>query len=215
MKTNPFYDTWLFLLGRTGDHGNAGVFFSWVLTLGFLALIAASIWIARENWREDPAQRTPEHLATWGMRFFIGAMWFQGSLWKLPLPVSGGFGYWLGLMGDNAAFGFYGSLIKSVLVANIAFVNPMIFLVEVTLAASLMLGIAVRLTALLGVAMALNLWIGLYHFQPEWPWIYIFIVMLHVFLIADRAGRALGLDAMLLRVKRHWFQSHPWLMLAG
>lgn len=214
MRTNPFYDAATFLTGGTDGHaaiGGGSILFV-ILTTG---LVIGSIVVAALNWSADPAQRTGRHFTIWLIRTLIGAMWLEGSLWKLPLPVSGGFGYWLGLMGDNAAFGFYGSLIKSVLVANIAFVNPMIFLVEVTLAASLMLGIAVRLTALLGVAMALNLWIGLYHFQPEWPWIYIFIVMLHVFLIADRAGRALGLDAMLLRVKRHWFQSHPWLMLAG
>jgi hypothetical protein len=28
------------------------------------------------------------------MRFFIGTMWFQGSLWKLPLPISGGLDGW-------------------------------------------------------------------------------------------------------------------------
>jgi hypothetical protein len=32
---------------------------AWLLTLNFLALIAASIWIARTNWREDPSQRAP------------------------------------------------------------------------------------------------------------------------------------------------------------
>ena len=81
----------------------------------------------------------------------------------------------------------------------IQFVNPFIYLVETGLAICLMLGIAVRLGALLGIAMALNLWIGLYHLQAEWPWCYIFIAFLHMFFVADRAGRALGLDAILAR----------------
>jgi hypothetical protein len=55
MKVNPFYYSWQFLLGRTADHGNAGPFVAWLLTLGFLALIAASIWIAGTNWREGPS----------------------------------------------------------------------------------------------------------------------------------------------------------------
>jgi uncharacterized membrane protein YphA (DoxX/SURF4 family) len=138
----------------------------------------------------------------------------EGSLWKLPLPVSGGFTYWLGLMGENAAFAAYGDFIRSVLIAHIALVNPLIFLTEVLLATSLMLGVAVRLTSLLGVAMALNLWIGLYHFQPEWPWGYIFIALLHVFFIIDRAGRALGLDALLLRSRGQLLNRHAWLKLA-
>jgi hypothetical protein len=34
------------------------------------------------------------------MRVMIGAMWFQGSLWKLPLPVSGGFEGWTKAIGE-------------------------------------------------------------------------------------------------------------------
>lgn len=204
MRTNPFSDALSFLTGATDGHAGIGWGAIPFVALS-LALVIASFVIAWRNWRSDPAQRTARNVALWLMRACIGAMWLEGSLWKLPLPVAGGFRYWLGLMADNAAFAWYGEMIKTVLVANIAVVNPIIFLVEVSLAASLMLGVAVRLTALLGVGMALNLWIGLYRFQPEWPWGYVFIAMLHVFFIIDRAGRALGVDAMLQRglAQRH------------
>jgi hypothetical protein len=56
MRTNPFVDAWLFLTGNTGEHRASGV--GWLLTALFLALLAASIWIAWTNWRRDPAQRT-------------------------------------------------------------------------------------------------------------------------------------------------------------
>ena len=85
MKVNPFYDSWQFLLGRTADHGNAGPFVAWLLTLGFLSLVAASVWIARTNWREDPSQRTPQHLATWAMRFFIGTHVVPGFVVEIAL----------------------------------------------------------------------------------------------------------------------------------
>jgi uncharacterized membrane protein YphA (DoxX/SURF4 family) len=213
MRTNPFSDAVSFLTGATDGHAGIG----WgtvpfvVLSSG---LVIGSLAIAAVNWQNDPDQRTGRNLALWLMRALIGAMWLEGSLWKLPLPVSGGFTYWLGLMGENAAFAAYGDFIRSVLIAHIALVNPLIFLTEVLLATSLMLGVAVRLTSLLGVAMALNLWIGLYHFQPEWPWGYIFIALLHVFFIIDRAGRALGLDALLLRSRGQLLNRHAWLKLA-
>lgn len=213
MRTNPFYDAVEFLTAGTDNHAAIGwgaVPFA-LLSVG---LVIGSIAIAAANWRADPTQRTGRHMALWLMRTLIGSMWLEGSLWKLPLPISGGFGYWVGLMGDNAAWDVYGTLIRTVLVPNIALVNPLIFLVEISLAISLMLGVAVRLTSLLGVAMALNLWLGLYHFQPEWPWSYIFVAMLHVVFIIDRAGRALGLDAMLLRVRAVWFQKRPLLLWA-
>ena len=195
MRTNPIADAVAFLTGATEGHAGIG----WG-SVAFVALsgglVIGSIAIAARAWQADSTQRTGRNVALWLMRALIGAMWLEGSLWKLPLPVAGGFSYWLGLMGDNAAFAAYGDVVKSVLIPNIALFNPAIFFVEVTLAISLMLGIAVRLTALLGVGMALNLWIGLYHFQPEWPWCYVFIAMLHVVFIIDDAGNALGLDAM-------------------
>ena len=126
MRTNPFYDTWLFLIGRTPDHENSGV--GGLLTLLFLALIAASIWIARRNWREDPTQRTKAHLATWVMRVMIGAMWFQGSLWKLPLPVSGGFAGWTKALGEGAAFGFHRWIATNVFVPLLPVINPVVYL---------------------------------------------------------------------------------------
>ena len=198
MRTDPFSDGLAFLLGATPDHISIG--WGSIPFVAFsTALIGGSIVLAAVNWSADPAQRTTRNVAIWLMRGLIGAMWLEGSLWKLPLPVSGGLTYWLGLMGENAAFAGYGALIKSLLVPNIALVNPLIWLTETALATALLLGVAVRLASLLGIAMALNLWIGLYHFQAEWPWIYLFIAMLHIFFILDRAGRALGLDALWLR----------------
>jgi len=47
MRINPFYDAWLFLSGNTDEHRASGV--GWLLVALFLALVAASIWIAVEN----------------------------------------------------------------------------------------------------------------------------------------------------------------------
>lgn len=210
MRTDPFSDALAFLLGTTAGHAEIG----WgripfvILTA---ALIIGSLAVAGVNWSQDPTQRRGRDIALWLIRALIGAMWLEGSLWKLPLPVSGGFSYWLGLMAENAAFPAYGALIKAVLLAYIELINPLIWLVETALAAALMLGFAVRLVSLLGVAMALNLWIGLYHFQMEWPWIYLFIAMLHVVFIIDRAGRSLGLDAILRRHAATAFAERPLL----
>lgn len=87
MRTNPLYDSWLFLIGATPDHEGSGV--RYLLVLLFWALLIASIVIAWRNWQRDPEQRTATHLATWFMRVMIGIMWFQGSLWKLPRRCPG------------------------------------------------------------------------------------------------------------------------------
>jgi hypothetical protein len=52
MRTNPFSDAWLFLIGATDDHRALGVF-QYVMVALFWALIIASVWIAFKNWSEN------------------------------------------------------------------------------------------------------------------------------------------------------------------
>ena len=193
MRSNPFADGLDFVLGRTGNHANLGDAI-WIFVAFTIALIAASVMVAIAVWRRDPSQRNVWTVSAWLCRALIGAMWLEGSLWKLPLP--GGLGYWLGLMGKNAAFDIYGGVINDFLVPHLMIVAAIIYASETLLAVSLLLGLFVRPLALLGVAMALNLWIGLYRYGPEWPWIYVFVAILHVQFLLFDAGRALGLDAL-------------------
>jgi hypothetical protein len=197
VRTNPFYDAWLFLIGRTGDHENSGV--GWLLTLLFLALLAGSIWIARKNWQQDAAQRTREHLATWFMRVMIGAMWYQGSLWKLPLPVSGGFKGWTQALSDNAAFDFHKWIAKNIFVPLLPIINPLVYLTELSLAVAFILGFLVRPMGVIGMLFVAQLWLGLYLHPGEWPWLYIFLIFVQGFFVLNDAGKSLGLDALLTR----------------
>jgi hypothetical protein len=198
MRTNPFYDAWLFLIGSTSDHENSGV--GWLLTALFLALLLASIWIARRNWQQDPAQRTKEHLATWFMRVMIGAMWFQGSLWKLPLPVSGGFAGWTGALGENAAFEFHKWIAKNIFVPLLPVINPLVYLTELSLAVAFILGFLVRPMGVIGMLFVVHLWLGLYLHPGEWPWLYIFLIFVQGFFVLNNAGKSLGLDGLIARV---------------
>ena len=85
----PLSDFWDFVIGNTEDQNALGAW-KYLFVALFLALIIASIVIAIKNWQEDPSQRTASHFGTWFVRVLVGGMWFQGMLWKLPLPVSGG-----------------------------------------------------------------------------------------------------------------------------
>jgi len=197
MRTNPFYDAWLFLIGETNDHNGSGL--KYLIVALFIALILGSVWIAWTNWRRDPEQRTAGHLWTWFFRFMIGTMWFQGSVWKLPLPVSGGFQYWTEQIVQHAAFDLHKRIATDFLIPNLPLLNPLVYLTEVSLAASFMLGFAVRFFGLVGIAFTLHIWLGLYHHPNEWPWLYIFLVFVQGFFVMHHAGRSLGLDALLRR----------------
>jgi len=56
-----------------------------------------------------------------------------------------------------------------VLLHNINLLDPAVWVLETLLAMSFILGIGVRLAGLVSAALVLNLWIGLYHREDEWP----------------------------------------------
>jgi len=197
MRTNPFYDTWLFLIGSTGDHEGSGV--GWLLALLFLVLLAASAIIAYRNWQADPEQRSGTHLAIWVMRVLVGAMWFQGALWKLPLPVSGGFSFWTGEIARYAAFDWLKWVAANVYLPLIKVIDPLVFLLELALAVSFILGFAVRPMAVIGMLYVGHLWLGLYQHPNEWPWSYVFLILVQGYFVLSNAGKSLGLDALLTR----------------
>ena len=47
--------------------------------------------------------------------------------------------------------------------------------------------------------MAINLWLGLYNAPGEWPWTYMFLVVLPLIFLIDPPGRSLGVDALAWR----------------
>jgi hypothetical protein len=198
MPTNPFVDVLHFLTGDTNDYMHQGGWRYLILAL-FWALMLASIAIAVRNWQQDPSQRTSRHLSIWIVRVLIGCMWFQGMLWKLPLPVSDGLQYWTEQESTNAAFEFHRTFLKDVVLPHMTIFGPIVFLAELVFAGSMILGLAVRFVGMLAIAYTLQLWLGLYGNSSEWPWTYIFLALLMFLFAVEGAGRSLGFDAWLRR----------------
>jgi hypothetical protein len=198
MPTNPFNDVWHFLTATTSDYLHQGNWRYLILAL-FWILLIASIGVAVQNWQEDPTQRTARHLGIWLVRVLVGCMWFQGMLWKLPLPVSDGLQYWTEQESTNAAFEFHRTFLKDAVLPHMTVFGPIVFLAELVFAGSMILGLSVRLVGALAVAYALQLWLGLYGNSSEWPWTYMFLALLMFLFALDGAGRSLGFDAWLRR----------------
>lgn len=195
MRTDPFTDSLAFLLGNTPDHEALG-WARYILVALYWAAAIASIAIAATAWSSDPDQRTGRNLAIWLMRALVGTMWLQGSLWKLPLPVSGGFQYWTQQLVENSWLPIHAAFVRDVLLPHIAILDPVLFILETLLGLSLLLGIGVPAAGIIGILFTINLWVGLYHRADEWPWNYVFLMIVNAFFVLDRAGGSLGLAAL-------------------
>ena len=206
MRIDPITDTITFVLGGTGDHASLGAG-GVVMAALYDGLLVGSVAIAMTLAVRDPQQRTAAHVGRWLVRLLLGTMWFQGSLWKLPLPVSGGLQFWTSEMAKYSAFGWHEALVQNVMLPNLWLLGLPTLMVEVGLAASLMLGLGVRVSGIVAALWTVNLWIGLYRHPSEWPWTYVFIMMAGVLLSVGHAGRSLGLDALAPR----WPLRGDWL----
>jgi hypothetical protein len=201
MRTDPFTDTWLFFAGLWGDETKIGVW-RWLFVALFAVLLIASVVIAARDWRADPAQRTGGNLAHWLMRVLVGGMWFTNTLWKLPLfSEDNGLHYWTDQEKTSAAFAWLRSLVEDVFLQPPVFsaINLVTFLLELGFAVSLILGVGVRAMGAIGVLFVAQLWLGLYRSDAEWPWTYVFLMMLMALFAIHASGRSLGLDASLRR----------------
>jgi len=184
MRPNPLYDAAHF---RTQP--------AW-FTAAFWLLLLAAFVIAVVAWRRDASPRSPRALGLLGLRVLMGAMWWQQTLWKIP-PNFDGLKFWMQQEADHAAIALQGILVRDVVLPHLALFGPLVWLVEVLIAVSLLLGLLSRAGAALGLLMGLNLWLGLYSADNEWPWTYMFLVMIQAWFVIDPPGRALGADALL------------------
>ena len=167
----------------------------WFTPVFWLLLLASGV-IAALAWRRDPAQRMPRNLGIWRVRVLVGAMWWQQTLWKIP-PNFDGLRYWIGQEAEHAAIALQGALVGDIVLPNLAVFGPLVYLVELTIGVSLLLGLFSRVGAVLGMLMGLNLWLGLYSAPGEWPWTYMFLVVIQALFVIDPPGRALGADVLL------------------
>ncbi len=191
---NPFLDTFKFL-----KQGGWPIYIFWLLLLLSLLTAVYNLW-------HDPDQRSLKRLWIWVARVLLGSMWWQQTLWKLPPYYTttpgvenSGLRYWMEELVKNASFDIQRDFVKNIVLPNFYYFAPVVYAVEVTVAITLILGLLTRFGGILGALFAINLWLGLYNSSSEWPWTYFFLILLQFTFGFLRAGRDLGIDAILAR----------------
>ena len=171
----------------------------WLLLLGSVA-IAIYVFATMED------QRSIRRVGDWFCRFIIGTMWWQQTLWKVPPyytdqpdhPMTSGLAYWVTQMGEYAWIPLQADFVNNIVLPHFYIFAPIVYGLEVLTAASLILGIFVRVWSVIGALQILNLWLGLYDAPGEWPWTYFFLLVLQLIFALHQYGRSLGLDAIIV-----------------
>jgi thiosulfate dehydrogenase (quinone) large subunit len=137
------------------------------------------------------------------VRVGVALLWVQNSGWKRPphfgannSPVTG-LRKFTGYAVDYPVFPPYAWFVEHVVLPNFAFFGWLTLLVEASLGAFLLIGLATRFWAVVGIAQTLAITLSVLNAPDEWHWSYFLMLLAHVALLATAAGRAYGLDGLL------------------
>ena len=188
MRVNPIVDLFAFLTGPIYGEPFFMTVLYWIVALATLAVAVTAA-------RRIPGQLSGFHTGRFIVRFIVGSMWWQQALWKFPTDL-GGLQYWTEQMARHAAFPFHRVFVRDVILPHFTPIGVCVFFIEIAIGVSLMLGLLTRLSALGGALFIANLWLGLYRVDSEWPWSYVFLILLLALFSLEAFGRSLGCDAL-------------------
>src|SRR6266508_3735338 len=119
------------------------------------------------------------------VRVVVALLWIQNSSWKKPPDFA-------------ALRGFTQDGVDHPVLAPWAWlVQQVTLIVEASLGAFLLIGLATRLWAVVGIGQTIAITLSVLNTPGEWPWSYFLMLTVHVALFATAAGRFYGLDGVL------------------
>lgn len=137
------------------------------------------------------------------VRAAAGLLFVENLSWKVP-PHFGaddgsGLYYFTKLGVDHPVVAPFTSIIENVVLPNFGFFAWGVFIVEICLAVFLVLGLATRFWAVVGIGQALAIFLTVGAAPNEWKWSYFLMIATLLAVFGFAAGRVMGLDAVLRR----------------
>lgn len=143
------------------------------------------------------------------VRIAAGLLWIQNAGWKQP-PHFGevdpptGLYLWTSYAVEFPVFGPYAWLVEHVVLPNFAPFGWLVLITEASLGAFLLIGLATRFWALVGVGQTIAIMLSALNAPHEWVWSYLLMILVHLALFAVAAGRFAGVDGVL---RPRWVQA--------
>jgi thiosulfate dehydrogenase [quinone] large subunit len=142
------------------------------------------------------------------LRIGLGVLWVQNAGWKVP-PDFGqsadrGLYFWANQAVEYPVFAPYAWFVENVFLPQIALVGWGVLITEVALGAFLIIGLATRFWAAVGIVQTIAIALSVLNAPHEWHWGYYLMAIGHVVLLMTAAGRTWGIDGLLRPV---WMRS--------
>ena len=137
------------------------------------------------------------------VRITVGLLWLENLSWKKPPDFGANDGsglfHFTNLAVQYPVFPPYSAVVKNLVLPNFALFGWSVFLLEICLAVFLLLGLATRFWAVVGIAQTVAIFLSVGASPNEWKWSYFLMAAAHLAVLGLAAGRVIGLDALLRR----------------
>lgn len=158
--------------------------------------------LVNEEARRLPTDAGLSRAVVAAVRIVFGLLWLTQSSWKSP-PFDT-LRYFTEFGVTDPVFAPYGFLLEKVILPNFTLFGWITIITEASLGAFLLLGLATRFWAVVGMAMTVAITLSIINAPHEWSWAYYMMFAGHAALWATAAGRTAGLDGIL---RAGWLRS--------
>ena len=140
------------------------------------------------------------------IRIAIGLLWMTNAAWKTP-PDFETLRRFTAQAVRYPVFGPFSWLVENVVLPNFTPFGWGVLLLEAALGAFILLGLATRLWAVIGMLQTIAIALSVMNAPHEWSWSYYLMFLAHLAIFAMAAGRTAGLDGLL---RPTWARSQSW-----
>jgi len=130
------------------------------------------------------------------VRIGVALLWIENAGWKTP-PDFTSLRKFTGYAVEYPVFSPFSWVVEHLVLPHFTVFAWMTLLVEASLGAFLLIGLATRLWALVGVGQSVAIMLSVLNSPNEWEWSFYLMILAHVALFATAAGRSFGLDGVL------------------
>lgn len=132
------------------------------------------------------------------LRIGIALLWIQNASWKVPPDFGAnadkGLFFWASQAVEHPVLAPYSVFVETLVLPNIAVFGWVTLLTEAALGAFLLVGLATRFWAIVGIAQTCAITLSVLYAPNEWHWSYYLMLLAHIVLLGAAAGRTFGLD---------------------